>query len=82
MKLNPFKIEYLQILNFLFEHEKDEINYHKPKRVSNFGSNNYTEYKSNGDRNKTLLVEEYLNKIRPCFKDIIDNLKKSDTCKI
>ena len=43
---------------------------------------NYIEYKSNGDRNKTLLVEEYLNKIRPYLKDIINNLKKSATWKI
>ena len=27
-------------------------------------------------------VEEYLNKIRPYLKDIINNLKKSDKCKI
>ena len=34
------------------------------------------------DRNKTLPVEECLNKIRPYLKDIINNLKKSDTWKI
>ena len=27
-------------------------------------------------------VEEYLSKIRPYLKDIINNLKKSDKCKI
>ena len=30
-----------------------------------FWSNNYIEYKNNGNWNKTLSVEEYLNKIRP-----------------
>ena len=45
-------------------------------------SNNYIEYKSNGDRNKTLSVEEYLNKIRPYLKNVINNLKISDTWKI
>ena len=35
------------------------------------------EYKSKGDR-KTLPVDEYVNKIRPYLKDIINNLKKSD----
>ena len=49
-------------------------------RLNNFWSNNYIEYESNGDRNKTLSVEEYLNKIRPCLKDI-NNLKRSDTWK-
>ena len=29
-----------------------------------------------------LSVEEYLNKIKPCLKDIINILKKSDTWKI
>ena len=31
---------------------------------------------------KTLSVQEYLNKIRPYLKDIINNHKKSDTWKI
>ena len=45
-------------------------------------SNNYIKYKSDGDRNKTLSTEEYLNKVRPYLKDIIRYLKKSDTQKI
>ena len=56
----------------LFEHEEE--NYYKPVRKNNIWSN--------GDGNKTLSVEEYLNKIRPYLKDIINNLKKSDTWKI
>ena len=51
-------------------------------RVSNVWSNNYIEYKSNSDKNKTLSIEEYLNKSRPYLKDIINNLRKSNTCKI
>ena len=43
--------------------------------VINFGSSNYTEYKSNGDKNKILSVEECLNKIRPYLKGCINNLK-------
>ena len=31
---------------------------------------------------KALSVEEYLNKIRPYLKDIINNLKISDTWKV
>ena len=34
------------------------------------------------DINKTLSVEEYLNKVRPYLKSIINNLKKSDTWRI
>ena len=66
----------------LFEHGKEEENYSKPVRVSNFWSNNYIEYEINGDRDKTLPVEEYLEKIRQCLKDILNNLKKSVTWKI
>ena len=42
-----------------------------------FVVNNYIEYKSNSDRNKTLSVEEYLNKITSYLKDI-NILKKSN----
>ena len=45
-------------------------------------SNKYIEYESNYDRNKTLSVEEYLNKINPYLKDIINSLKNYDTWKI
>ena len=40
------------IKNF-FEHEKKEENCYKPVRESNIWSNNYIEYKSNADKNKT-----------------------------
>ena len=64
----------------LLEHEEEK--YYKQVRVGNFWSNNYIEYESNGDRNKTIPAKEYLNKIRPCLKEIINELKKSDTWKI
>ena len=79
-KANKDKI--IRHIKNLLEHDQKQENYHKPVRVGNFWSNNYIKYKSNGDRNKTLSVEEYLNKIRPYLKDIINNLKKSDTWKI
>ena len=62
-------------------HEEEEKNYYKPVAVSSFWRNNYIEYESNGARNKTLSVEECLNKLRPYLKVIINNLKKSDTWK-
>ena len=64
------------------KYEKEEENYYKPVTVNNFWSNNYIEYKSNGDKNKMLSVGEYLNKIRPYLEGIINYLKKSDTWKI
>ena len=58
----------LRDIKNLFEHEEEEKNYYKPVRVSNFWSNNYIQYKSNGDRNKTPSVVEYLDKISPYYK--------------
>ena len=53
----------------LFENEEEE-NYYKKIRVNNFWSNNHIEYERNGDRNKTIPVEKYFNKIRSYLKDI------------
>ena len=50
--------------------------------VSKFYSNNHIEYESIGDRNKTLSVEEYFNETRSHLKNVINNLKNSDTWKI
>ena len=79
--INTFKDKILRDINDLFENEIEEVNYYKPVRVNNFWSNNYIRYESISDRNKTLSVEEYLNKIRPYLKDI-NNLKKSDIYKV
>ena len=73
------KDRILRDIKHIFEYE--EGNYYKPVRVGNFWSNNYVDYKSNSDRNKTASVEEYLNTIRPYLKDIKNNLKKFDLWK-
>ena len=72
------KDRILRDIENLFEHIEEE-NHYKPVRVSNFWSNKYIEHESNRDRNKTILAEECLNKIRLYLKDITSNLKKSDT---
>ena len=71
----------LRDIRNLFEHEEEE-SYYKPIRVGNFWINNYIEYKSNDDSDKTLSTEEYLNKSRLYLKDIINNLKKFGMWKI
>ena len=60
----------------------EQADYYKSVRVVNFCSNNYIEYESNGNGNETLSIKEYLDEIKPYLKDIINNLKKSDTWKI
>ena len=66
----------------LFEYEKQEQNYYKTVRVNNIWSNNYIEHKINSNKNRILSVDEYLDKIWPYLKGIINDLKKSDTWKV
>ena len=73
------KDRIIRDIRTLFELGDD---YYKPIRVGNFLNNNYIEYESNGDRNKNLLVKEYLVRIKPYLRDLIINLQKSDTWKI
>ena len=81
IKTKAIKDRILSDIKNLLEHE-EEKNYYKLLRVTYSWNNNNLEYESNDDRNKTLSVEEYLNKIRSYLKDIINNLKKSDTWEI
>ena len=67
-------------IRILFEHEEED--YYQPVGVGNVWSDSYIEYESNGDRNKTLSVEEYLDKTRPYLKNIINDLQTSDAWKI
>ena len=72
-RLKQLQIEELKILRTFLKSMKKK----KPTRVGNFRSNNYIEYESNGDRNKTLSIEEYLNKNKLFLKDITKNLENS-----
>ena len=58
-------------------YEQEEEDYYQLKEVGRYCNGNYIEYES-------LSIEEYLNKIRPYFKNIMVDLKegKSDTWKI
>lgn len=59
--------------------ESHEENYYESLRIGNAFSWNYIEYESNGDKNKILSTEEYLDKIRPYLSDIkIDRKPKVD----
>ena len=54
-KLKAIKERIITYLGNLFELEEG---YCKLVKVGNFYSKNYIQYKSNGDRNKTLSVED------------------------
>ena len=68
-----------EYIRTLFEQEED---YYELKRISNFWNNDYTEYESNGDKNRNLSLIEYLNKIKPHLRNIIINLQNSNAWKI
>ena len=77
LKIEIKKIKDIVLRNIKnhFGFGNEEETYHKPVWLNNFLSNNYIEYKSNGDKNKRLSVEEFLYKIRPYLIDIINDLK-------
>ena len=59
--------------------EQEKEDYYKQIRLGDIWNNNYIEYENNGDRNKTLSIEEYLNKIRLYLKDeIMINYKANE----
>ena len=70
--IKAIETKRVRYIKKLFEQEED---FDKPVRLGNFYNNSCIEYESNGDRNKTLSVKEYLEEIKSCFKDIINNLK-------
>ena len=65
------KDQVIRDIRNLFEHEETD--------KSNFWSNNYIFYESNGNKNKTLSSEEYLNKIRPYLNNTIPQTKPDQT---
>ena len=79
LEKETIKERIIRDIKILLEQEED---YYKSIGVGNFCGNNYTEFDSNGDRNKTLSIKEYLDKFKPYLQDTINNLKNSDTWKI
>ena len=75
------KDRIIRDIRSLFE-QQEEKDYYKPKRVSNFWDNNYIEYESNGDKNRNLSLDKYLNKIEPYLRNITIDLQNFDTWKI
>ena len=66
-------------MNFTFDPEK--YHYEPKNPVSGF-NNNYIQYESIGDKDKTLTITEYLDMIRPYLSDIINDHKTQGEWKI
>ena len=58
------KDRVLRDIKTLYESDKED--YYKPVRTGVVFSSNYIEYKSNGDKSKTLFIDDYLDKIESC----------------
>ena len=77
------RLIYDRIIRTLFDQQEEH--YYKPKRLItnwNIWNNNYTEYEINGDKNRNLSLDEYLNKIKPYLRNTIIDLQNSGTSKI
>ena len=55
--------------------EVDEEDYYKPIKTYSAFNGTYKKYDSRGDRNKNLSVKEYLYKIIPYLRDMINGHK-------
>ena len=51
-------------------------------RIGDAFSSNYIEYKSNGDKDKTLSIKDYLDEIKPYLSDITNDHKTQGEWKI
>ena len=59
----------------LFDNDDDDNDYYKPILVESSFKNNYKYYESRGDKDKKLSVKQYLYKIMPYLRDIINDHK-------
>ena len=55
--------------------EIDDDDYYKPILVKSSFNEGYKEYESRGDNDKILSIEQYLNKILPYLKELINHHK-------
>ena len=73
-----------RVLNIRTLFESDAKDYYKMcyYYICSAFDDNYSEYESNGGKDKTISVEEYLDKIRPYLSNIINDLKSQWEWKI
>ena len=55
--------------------DNDDHNYYKPILVKSSFDENYKYYKSRGDKDKKLSIEQYLGMIKPYLSDLINENK-------
>ena len=65
----------IKYLEHLFKEINDDDDDYKPILANSSFNESYKEYESRGDKDKTLSIEQYLNKIIPYLKELINNDK-------
>ena len=74
-------ILYVRDLKLLLCEPNNKDNYY-PVKINNVFNNNCIKFKSNGDKDRILSIEEYLDKIRPYSSSMINYLKKLSEWKV
>ena len=80
-KLHNYQDNITYVLNYLFN-DVNENYYYKPQETKSAFDSNYTLYESKGDKDVTLALWKYFNKIIPYLRDMIDNHKGKGEWKI
>ena len=78
---DDIKYKGIRDVRNLFDLSIDK-DYYKPIRTNDAFNNNYIEYESIGDKDKTLTIKEYLDMIRPYLSNIINDHKTQGEWKI
>ena len=73
-KIKKYQYNITSDIRYLFN-EISKKDYYKPIEIKSAFEGNYIEYESRGDNDDNLLLEKYLNIIRPYLRDMIDNHK-------
>ena len=71
-----------KILDLNLKKRKPKKDVYKPIKISGAFSDNFVEYQSNGNRDRSISVARYLNNIRKHLKKLIEDKKKSGAWKI
>ena len=62
--------------------ESDNEDYNQPVRTINAFDCNFIEYESEGGKNKTLSIDDYLKEFKPCLINMINDIKALGEWKI
>ena len=80
-KLQKYQDNVMYGLDYLFN-ELNEEYYYESKEIKSAFDGSYILYESERDKDNKLVIYEYLEKIRPYLKDMIDNYKAKVQWKI